>query len=147
MASLFDAFSFDMLQALVQEMNYYKESPKEVLKWMNIKLGKEEGRRDSYHVKELVVNGVDKSKSLVNHIWTGSPATNDYIEIDYWRKSGWLGGGMQSQGVYFVPSQHLMSGNVTSGVFIFEQKEEKNSMVLIRYGVSDPLDMASRLSM
>lgn len=146
MASLFDAFSFDMLQALVQEMNHYMESPKEVLKWMNIKLGKGEGRQDSYHVKELIVNGADKSKLLRNRMWTGSPATSDYISID-WKKPGFFGGGLQTQGVYFVPSQHLVSGNITSGIFVFEQKEEKTRMVLIRYGVSDPLDMASRLSM
>lgn len=146
MASLFDAFSFDMLQAMVQEMNYYKESPKDVLKWMNIKLGKDEGRKDAYHVKELIVNGVDMSRKILTRMWTGSPATGGYVEVDYWRKSGWFGG-MQSQGVYFVPSQHLVSGNITSGVYVFEQKEEKSRLVLIQYGVTDPLDMASRLSM
>ena len=146
MASLFDAFSFDMLQAMVQEMNFWNETPKDVLNWMNVRLGKEEGRKDTYHVKELMVGGKDVTPSLLRTSWTGSPATADFVELKYWKKFGLFGMSMQSQDVYFMPAEHLVRGNITSGEFVFEEKSRKSSAVLVRYSNTDPFDMASRLS-
>ena len=36
-ANAFNEFNFDMLQALVEEMNRYDEEPKDALKWLNVK--------------------------------------------------------------------------------------------------------------
>lgn len=52
--NLFSAFNFDMLQSIVEEMNRYKETPLEALKFLNIQV------RDSSasYTVELTVNGV-----------------------------------------------------------------------------------------
>lgn len=146
MASLFGAFSFDMLQSLVEEMNFYKESPKEALKWLNVKLSKEEGRKARYHIQYLEVGGKDITNQLGgNPSWTGSPATDEYVQVSYWTKGFW-GSSYQSHDVFFLPSHHLVTGNITSGEFIFESEERKSRLVLLRYQKKDPLDVASRLT-
>lgn len=147
MTSLFDAFSFDMLQALVQEMNYWKESPKEVLKWMNIKLGKTNGRQDNYLVKQLVVAGEDMTQSTMKPTWAGSPATAAEVQLDYYKPKGWgLLGATSQLSVYFSPTHHLVTGNITSGEFLFVDEDRKHKAILVRYDAKDPLDMAARLT-
>jgi len=36
-SSLFESFNFDMLKAMVEDMNRYKEGPAEVLKYLNVR--------------------------------------------------------------------------------------------------------------
>lgn len=55
-ASVFSTFNFDMLKAIVEEMNRYDESPQEVLKLLNAK--PEFGEKSKYQVS-LQTNGKD----------------------------------------------------------------------------------------
>jgi hypothetical protein len=79
-AAMFDQFNFDMLKALVEEMNRYNESPSESMKMLN---AKPEFGGDSKYKVALQVNGLDIDPELIEQdVWTGNPLTNR-VSIDY----------------------------------------------------------------
>lgn len=53
-ANAFNEFNFDMLQALVEEMNRYNEEPKDALKWLNVKA---EFGGELRYVPTILING------------------------------------------------------------------------------------------
>jgi hypothetical protein len=79
-AAMFDQFNFDMLKALIEEMNRYNESASESMRMLN---AKPEFGGDSKYKVGLQVNGLDISSSIIeSDVWTGNPLTNR-ICIDY----------------------------------------------------------------
>jgi hypothetical protein len=131
-ASLFDAFSFDMLQSLVYEMNLYDESPDEAVQWLNIHLTKAETRFDLYEIQQLVVaGGIDVTRYTKRPLWYGNPAASESIDIHvYQRRPWWQGGGYQEWSVSFSPQLHLQSGNVTSGTYVLVDDVRQSKVVL-----------------
>jgi hypothetical protein len=79
MASLFDQFNFDMLKAMVEEMNRYDETPQEVMKMLNTR--PEFGGETKYKVS-LQVKGVDIPEKDADNEWVGNPLTQN-VNIDY----------------------------------------------------------------
>jgi len=69
-AALFQSFNFDMLKAMVEDMNRYDESPSEVLKYLNVR--PDSGGNETFNVK-LIVDG--KKKDKVQKKWSGSPTS------------------------------------------------------------------------
>lgn len=55
LTSLFEEFNFDMLKALVEEMNRYKETPQEAMKLLNTRPN--DGRDVNYTIEDFRVNG------------------------------------------------------------------------------------------
>ena len=79
-ASLFDQFNFDMLKAMIEEMNRYGETPQQVLKLLN---AKPEFSDDSKYKVELQVNGVEIVSDLLESTeWYGNPLSKN-VSIDY----------------------------------------------------------------
>jgi hypothetical protein len=79
-AAMFDQFNFDMLKALVEEMNRYKETASEAMRMLN---AKPEFGGDSKYKVSLQVKGLDIEEDKVEQdIWTGNPLTNR-VSIDY----------------------------------------------------------------
>lgn len=79
-AAMFDQFNFDMLKALVEEMNRYKETASEAMRMLN---AKPEFGGDSKYKVSLQVKGLDIPADVIeNDTWTGNPLTNR-ISIDY----------------------------------------------------------------
>jgi hypothetical protein len=78
-ASLFDQFNFDMLKAMVEEMNRYDETPHEVMKMLNTK--PEFGGETRYKVA-LQVKGLDIPETDADSEWVGNPLTQN-VSIDY----------------------------------------------------------------
>ncbi len=79
--SLFDQFNFDMLKALIEEMNRYGETPQQALKMLNVKA--EFSGRVEYTVEYVPAGGkkiADGSMSPTE--WTGNPL-NDIVSIEY----------------------------------------------------------------
>ena len=78
LASLFASFNFDMLQALVEEVNRYDETPKQALALLNAK--PEYGNSSSYTV-EAFVPGLDPELPLkvrtYNEDWKGNPMSEE----------------------------------------------------------------------
>lgn len=79
-ASLFDQFNFDMLKAVVEEMNRYNESPQQVLRILN---AKPEFSEESRYKIELQVNGIDiVTERLEISEWRGNPLSQN-LNLDY----------------------------------------------------------------
>lgn len=78
-SALFDKFNFDMMKALVEEMNRYDETPEEALEMLNAKI--EYGNQMNYLVT-LKKNGIVIDTADEN--WGGNPlVTNCYIDYSY----------------------------------------------------------------
>lgn len=76
-ASMFDAFNFDMLKALCEEMNRYKETPQEALRMLNAKPEFDNGC--AYNIEFKDKEGVVAYKST----WQGNPLGPNGIHFDY----------------------------------------------------------------
>jgi hypothetical protein len=74
---MFDQFNFDMLKALVEEMNRYGETPAEALKMLNAK--PEYASKDIFDVTVTVLGIVP---SFFEKVWRGNPMT-DKVHIEY----------------------------------------------------------------
>ena len=82
-ASVFSAFNFDMLKALVEEMNRYNESPQEALRILNVKAEFDSGA--TYSVE--IYRGDRKADRVSPTHWTGTPLSTKDICISYFLKS------------------------------------------------------------
>lgn len=79
-ATLFEQFNFDMLKALVEEMNRYKETPQEALSMLN---AKPEFNNSSKFDVQLFIQGVEmKRPNLQTVAWHGNPLSG-VAHIDY----------------------------------------------------------------
>lgn len=82
LSGIFSDFNFDMLKAVVEEMNRYDESPQEALKLLNVK--PEFSNRSEYRVVFTSVdNGEIVEGSLSPSVWRGNPLNNESISIEY----------------------------------------------------------------
>lgn len=71
MGSLFGEFNFDMLKALVEEMNRYQETAQEAMKMLNAKPEFDEGSK--YKVTLVPVGGTPLEKFDGSDYWEGNP--------------------------------------------------------------------------
>ena len=115
LTSLFGEFNFDMLKALVEEMNRYDETPTEALEMLNAKPEYDEGAK--YEIK--LVDGGKEIKSVSPEIWRGNPLAMKGVNIEYDPDpndddSDWVD-------LRFAP-EHLINLNSQEGKFIFESK-------------------------
>lgn len=75
LSTLFRAFSFDMLQAVVEELNRYGERPVDLLSILNTK--PDSGGSSSFTIA-LTLKGIPVvSELLYDKVWTGNPLTHD----------------------------------------------------------------------
>lgn len=79
LASLFDRFNFDILQALVEEMNRFDESPQDAIELLNAKPKSESS--DVPYDMTLTINGEDCTSDLRSTKWRGSPIQNSNITV------------------------------------------------------------------
>lgn len=80
-AGLFAEFNFDMLKALVEEMNRYNESPQEALRMLNAKPEFDSG---SKYAIRMVHNGQEiDQKFLSDNEYEGNPLMNRGFHISY----------------------------------------------------------------
>ena len=92
-AGTFDQFNFDMLKALVEEMNRFQEAPQNSMEMLNIK--PEYGSDCRYKIK-LIVDGEDMAESnLEDKEWHGNPLNRrvrvmyKHFELDETGDSDW----------------------------------------------------------
>ena len=79
-AMLFNQFNFDMLKALVEEMNRYNETPEEALKMLNAKPEFDDGNK---YATQLTFKGIPiEQKHLESREWKGNPLQNK-IELSF----------------------------------------------------------------
>lgn len=82
-ASVFSAFNFDMLKAMVEEMNRYNETPQEAMRILNVKAEFDGGA--SYKVEILKGERVADRTSPTT--WNGAPLSSKEICVSFWFKS------------------------------------------------------------
>lgn len=80
-ASVFSAFNFDMLKALVEEMNRYGETPQEAMRLLNVKAELDAGT--TYRVE--VYKG-DRKSTRGTTSWQGAPLSAKEIHVNYYFK-------------------------------------------------------------
>jgi hypothetical protein len=79
-ASMFDQFNFDMLKAMVEEMNRYGETPQQVMKMLN---ARPEFSSEARYKVTLQPKGLDIPEDMVDSTeWVGNPLTSR-ISLDY----------------------------------------------------------------
>lgn len=79
-SSLFAEFNFDMLKAMVEEMNRYNETPQEALRMLNAKPEFEEGNK--FTVRLFVGDQEVESNNMDGPEWRGNPLQQQ-INVDY----------------------------------------------------------------
>lgn len=72
-AALFEQFNFDMLKALIEEMNRYDEPPQEALKMLNVKA--EYNNSSRFDVQLWINNREVVGEQLTDKSWHGNPLT------------------------------------------------------------------------
>jgi hypothetical protein len=82
-ASVFSAFNFDMLKAMIEEMNRYSESPQDAMRILNVKAEFDSGA--TYAIE--VYRGDRKADRVSPTQWTGTPLSSKDISVSYWFKS------------------------------------------------------------
>ena len=82
-ASVFSAFNFDMLKALVEEMNRYNETPQEAMRILNVKAEFDGGAQ--YNVE--LYKGDLKPERVSPSVWSGAPLSTKSIDVNYWIRS------------------------------------------------------------
>jgi len=79
-ATLFSEFNFDMLKAMVEDMNRYNESPTDVMKLLN---AKPEFSDESKYKVELQIGGIELDGEKVEQTeWHGNPLIKG-VRLDY----------------------------------------------------------------
>jgi hypothetical protein len=115
LTSLFGEFNFDMLKALVEEMNRYNETPTEALEMLNAKPEYDEGAK--YEIK--LVNGGKEISAVFPDIWRGNPLAVKGVNVEYDPDPS--DDDSEYVDLRFTP-EHLINLNSQEGKFIFESK-------------------------
>jgi hypothetical protein len=117
LTSLFGEFNFDMLKALVEEMNRYGETPTEALEMLNAKPEYDQGAR--YNIK-LVDSGKEiPDNALGTDEWRGNPLAISGVYVEYDPDPN--NDDAEWKDFRFMP-EHLINLNSQEGKFVFESK-------------------------
>ena len=115
-STLFAEFNFDMLKALVEEMNRYDETPQEALRMLNAKPEFDGGSK--YNV-EVIHNGEVVKGDVNPSVFNGNPLQPKGIEISFDADPD----DESSDWEYLeFNSNALVSVDAPAGKFIFEDK-------------------------
>jgi hypothetical protein len=84
-SAMFDQFNFDMLKALVEDMNRFNETPQQCLEMLNAK--PEFAGKSSFKVKLYVGDQMIGENELEDTVWEGNPMQNGmgigyYVVLD-----------------------------------------------------------------
>ena len=129
---MYPVFNFDMLKALVEEMNRYNETPNEALEILNAKPFQEDSTK--YDIK-IVENGKPvKSGTFYPSTITGNPISNDELEIymnhfiddDEMDENG---NELKRYTIELTPN-HLKKIDPESGTFVYVVEEDNNTVVI-----------------
>lgn len=116
-AMIFETFNFDMLKALVEDMNRYNESPQEALKWLNIK--PTANARQAFNVS-VTVDGKEVKAHDLDSWERGAPVLQNRIGGYYYTNEE------DDSGTYFnLTNKDLKTVDPHKGVFVYEHNKLK----------------------
>lgn len=122
-AQMFDQFNFDMLKALVEEMNRYGETPQEALEILNAKPEFDGGSKYIVNVK------LGAKTVLESGNWNGNPLNPNGVSIEYDPDPE------DEDGSYTyirLTQADLKNIDVTEGRFVFTNKDDNAVITLTR---------------
>jgi hypothetical protein len=126
-SSLFSEFNFDMLKALVEEMNRYRETPQDAMRLLNAK--PEFGEKAEY-TTQLIIDGIPVTEENTHRdTWNGNPIA-DKIEVNY-RKKDDNSDDWDWESIDFSPA-HLVNIDTAKGTFVFTNELEHATLLLTR---------------
>jgi len=131
-SSVFSAFNFDMLKALIEEMNRYNESPQEAMRILNVKAEFDGGA--AYRVE--IFKGDRVASRISPQTWNGTPLSSKEIcvswKFDRKKKSGAIDEAVpvlasdededDGWGEEDFTQEDLVKFNNKTGQFIFERE-------------------------
>jgi len=127
-ATLFEEFNFDMLKALVEEMNRYDETPQEALRMLNVK--PEFNNNGDFTVELFSKGRLIEKEELETTTWHGNPLTQ-YIHAEFdTDPKGLVTDGETWFTATFNPG-NLKKVDAKSGKFAFEN-DEGDRLILTR---------------
>lgn len=118
LASLFDEFNFDMLKAMVEEMNRYGETAQEVMSLLNTK--PEYSESVDYDVTATMSGVPIDNDEWSDSSWCGNPMTKP-MRFSYYEKDG--GDDEEDSGSWKdirLTSKQLRSADGRNGKFVFQ---------------------------
>lgn len=131
-AAFFNEFSFDMLQALVEEMNRYDETASEAMQMLNMRPQSEEG--GTYEVMGLK-NGSPilcdgQSHDTVNR----SPMSLNGMEVTFYAfdEGEAPEGGLTKHESYLLDVNNLVKVDLEGGLFVFTTRDPNVTVQLTR---------------
>jgi hypothetical protein len=124
-SSLFSEFNFDMLKALVEEMNRYDESPQEALRMLNAKPEFDGGSK--YDV-EVVHNGELVKGDVNPAVFNGNPLQPKGVEISFDADPD---GDTDWEYMEFNANA-LVSVDAQAGKFVFEDKGTRLTLTKVK---------------
>jgi hypothetical protein len=127
-SALFSEFNFDMLKAIVEEMNRYGESPQEAMTMLNTK--PEFSSKKTFDVR-LVISG--KTIAVENDKWAGNPLQG-IVNIGYLDKTSKNEDDHEWMDIDFEV-KHLAKVDADKGTFVF--RKDNNELVLTKVPEKD----------
>lgn len=122
-SQMFSKFNFDMLKALVEEMNRYDESPQEALSILNAKAEFDSGT--NYEVNVTVDNKVVYQRDR----WNGNPLAQRGIEFEFDPDPD----DDDSEYVYIrLTPENLKDVDIRQGRFVFYNNKENATVTLTK---------------
>ncbi len=115
LTSLFGEFNFDMLKALVEEMNRYGETPTEALEMLNAKPEYDEGAK--YEIK--LIEGGKEISAVFPDVWRGNPLAVKGVNVEYDPDPN--DDDSEYVDLRFTP-ENLINLSPPEGKFVFENK-------------------------
>ena len=128
-ASLFAEFNFDMLKALVEDMNRYNETPQEVLRLLNAKPEYDGGSKFTVAVTQN--HKVISEDSIVPAVWEGNPLNPKGVRLDIDTNPDDPEDSDSWQRVVFL-QEHLVNMAPKEGKFVFQNGDTKVTMTRVQ---------------
>ena len=113
-SAMFKEFNFDMLKALIEEMNRFNESPQDALKLLNIK--PEFGGNHVYDVSIHVAGTEIPQSQVEDQRWHGNPLQGT-VSVDYYKARG-----DENYETVQVTTDELTTMDIRKGKFVFNNK-------------------------
>lgn len=123
---MYPVFNFDMLKALVEEMNRYNETPTEALEILNAKPFMDDDTK--YNVK-IIENGAPINMDNVHpKMIRGNPVTND--DLEFYIESDEDAEGNSTNYSLDITQNHLKKIDPDAGTFVYVLEDEKKTTVI-----------------
>lgn len=122
-SAMFEQFNFDMLKAMVEEMNRYNEKASDVMKFINARPAQSEVQK--FMVTSLTVNGVQVEGKVDPHVWVNPLATNFEVDVDTDPNDEEA----ELVEYKFVPSD-IVKINKDTGSYVYRKEDEGEIVVL-----------------